>query len=301
MMARIAAAGVVGVAGVCGSAWLWHVGGRMEVAARSREMGRARGIDSSHDSAWDLPEPLRLRLAAALRRADLDMEPKVAVQAWLGGIATAVVVMMAITSALAVPAGLLVAVAGPIGLRMARDRCDRRASEALPGALEEVARELRGGGTVQGAIAHLARRPGPLSVDLARVARRSELGSELAEALTVWARERPIAGVRTVVGALRVVGAVGGRAAGALDGLAASLRERAATMAEARALSSQARLSAVVVGGAPIGYLVFSAMVDRRAIDVLTGTWVGRACLVSGLALEIGSAVWMRRIVRVEP
>lgn len=300
MMTRIAAAGVVGVVGACGSAWLWHAGDRIEATARAKEMGRARGIGGSPDSAWDLPEPLRLRLAAALRRADLDMEPKVAAQAWLGGIAAAVVVMMAIAPALGVPAGVLVAVAGPMGLRLARDRCDRRASEALPGALEEVARELRGGGTLHGAIAHLARRPGPLAVDLARVVRRSELGGGSAEALTAWARERPIAGVRTVAGALRVVGAVGGRAAGALDGLAASLRERAATMAEARALSSQARLSAVVVGGAPIGYLVFSAMVDRRAIDVLTGTWVGRACLVAGLALEIGSAAWMRRIVRVE-
>ena len=297
-MARIALTGAMGVLGACGSAWLWSAGSRIEASVRAQAMGRAPEMASGRSSGWDLPQPVRSLVASALHRADLNVEPRVAVQVWLAGIGIAAVLMMGIAPALAAPAGLLVAISGPVGLRMARDRSDRRASEALPGALDEVARELSGGGTVQGAITHLARRPGPLSLDLTRVVRRTELGDGLEGALVSWAHERPIAGIRTVVGALRVTGSVGGSAAGALEGLAASLRERAVTMAEARALSSQARLSAVVIGGAPIGYLVFSAMVDRRAIDVLTGTWIGRSCLTAGLALEVMSAAWMRRVVR---
>lgn len=297
-MARIALTGVMGALGACGSAWLWTAGSRIEASARAQAMGRTPETAGGPSSGWDLPQPVRSLVASALRRADLNVEPRVAVQVWLAGIGIAAVLMMGMAPALAAPAGLLVAISGPVGLRMARDRSDRRASEALPGALDEVARELSGGGTVQGAIQHLARRPGPLSLDLTRVVRRTELGDGLEGALASWAHERPIAGIRTVVGALRVTGSVGGSAAGALEGLAASLRERAVAMAEARALSSQARLSAVVVGGAPIGYLMFSAMVDPRTVDVLTGTWIGRSCLTAGLALEIMSAGWMRRVVR---
>jgi tight adherence protein B len=93
---------------------------------------------------------------------------------------------------------------------------------------------------------------------------------------------------------------MGGRAAAALDGLATSLRARLDAAAEAHALSAQARLSAVVVGVAPLGYLVFSTLIDRRAITVLLATGIGRLCLAIGLGLEALAALWIRRIVRSE-
>ncbi len=65
---------------------------------------------------------------------------------------------------------------------------------------------------------------------------------------------------------------MGGRAADALDGLASSLRDRLDAVAEAHALSTQARLSAVVVGAAPLGYLAFAALVDAGSVTALVGT-----------------------------
>ena len=94
---------------------------------------------------------------------------------------------------------------------------------------------------------------------------------------------------------------MGGRAADALDRLASSLRDRLDAVAEAHALSTQARLSAVVVGAAPLGYLAFAAMADARSVTALVSTSVGRGCLVVGITLEALAAVWMRRIVASEP
>ncbi len=91
---------------------------------------------------------------------------------------------------------------------------------------------------------------------------------------------------------------MGGRAAEAIDGLAASLRHRLDAAAEAHALSAQARLSALVIGAAPLGYLAFSGLVDPRSVTMLVSTGVGRVCLVAGLGLEVLAALWIRRIVR---
>ena len=102
-------------------------------------------------------------------------------------------------------------------------------------------------------------------------------------------------------GALAVATTVGGRAADAIDGLASSLRGRLDASSEARALSAQSRLSAVVVGAAPLGYLAFSSLIDPGSAAALVGTGVGRVCLIVGLALEGLAAVWIRRIVRSEP
>jgi tight adherence protein B len=163
-----------------------------------------------------------------------------------------------------------------------------------------VAAELRGGGNVAGAVERIGRSQSPVARDFARVHARTRLGLGLADALTAWPSERDQPGVSAAAGALSVAVSLGGRAADAIDGLASSLRHRLDAAAEARALSTQARMSAVVVGMAPLGYLVFVALVDTRSVTALTSTGVGRVCLVVGLALEALAALWIRRVVRSE-
>ena len=86
--------------------------------------------------------------------------------------------------------------------------------------------------------------------------------------------------------------------ADALEALAQSLREREGLVEETRALSAQARMSAIVIGGAPVAYLAWSSLVDRDALQSLVASPVGHVCLVVGLSLELVGALWMRRIVR---
>jgi tight adherence protein B len=195
-----------------------------------------------------------------------------------------------------VVAALAVA-AGPIWLRLARGRAERRFVAALPAGLEQVAAALRGGAAVRESL-DVLRRDRALGPDVGRVLARAELGLGLADALATWPQERPLPEVRAVAGALAVAVTLGGRAADALDGLAASLRERLGALAEARALSSQARLSALVVGGAPLAYLAFSAVVDPSSVNLLVGTDVGRVCLLLGIGCEALAALWMRSILR---
>jgi tight adherence protein B len=129
---------------------------------------------------------------------------------------------------------------------------------------------------------------------------RAALGPGLGDALVSWSTERDLTSVRAACGALAVAASVGGPAAGAIDGLAGSLRDRLGAAAEARALSAQARVSAIVVGVAPLAYLAFSAVTDPASLSVLVETGGGRACLLFGLAFECVAVVWMRRIVRAE-
>jgi tight adherence protein B len=178
-----------------------------------------------------------------------------------------------------------------------RTRAHRRYAAALPLALEQISAHLRGGGTVGNGVAALAAGDGPLAGDLRRVQARADLGVGLADALAAWPVERDVGDVRAVAGALAVAETLGGRSAHALDGLAASLHDRIGAAAEARSLSAQARLSAVVVGASPLAYLVFSALVDPGSVGLLVGTGTGRVCLVLGLLLETVAALWMRRIL----
>jgi tight adherence protein B len=248
---------------------------------------------------WRLPTRVRRHLALALADADLELAPEHAVELWLGAGAVTTVLAVALAPALAAPALVTALVAGPLALRFARGRRHQREAVAVPGALEHVAAELRAGATVPDGLATLADGSGPLATDLRRVRVRASLGVGLDEALRGWANESPLSEVRTAAGAFAVAATVGGRAADALDGLAASLRDQHAAQAEARSLSAQSRLSAIVVGAAPVAYLVFSAMVDPTGARALLATTAGQVCLAVGLALEALAALWMRRILRV--
>jgi tight adherence protein B len=237
-------------------------------------------------------------LAAGLRDADVEWSPEEAVEYWGIGVAAIALLAGALSPVLAPLAVMAVVAAGPTALLLGRGRRERAFASGLPAALEQVAAELRGGGTVPVAVERLAGGTGPVAGDLRRLHVRTQLGLPLAEALVGWPAEHDAPGVRAAAGALAVAATMGGRAADAIDGLAASLRHRLDAVAEAHSLSAQARLSAVVVGAAPLGYLGFSALVDPSAVTALVDTGVGRVCLVIGLALEALAALWIRRIVR---
>jgi tight adherence protein B len=244
-----------------------------------------------------LPAWLGDPLAAALRAAALDVLPRQAVQIWLLALFVAGAVGGAVAPSVGVVLVVTFAAGGPVGLWLARDRGARRVAAEVPVMLERVASELRSGGTVATAVRAAAAGDGALAADFSRVERRVLLGASFVDALRAWAREVPAPGVGAAAGALALCSAVGGRSADALDGMASSLRERLGVLAEARALSSQARLSALVIGLAPIVYLLGSAAIDPGSHDALLGTGIGRLCAIGGLALEGVGVWWMRRIV----
>ena len=273
------------------------------VLARAAWRGptRARARACRARSAWMLPGRLRTWLERALREADVAMSPEDA--AITATTATVVVTLLAgaMNPAAAPLAFAGAVVAGPVGLVVARGRAQRAFVAGLPGFVEFVAGQLRSGHTVASALVAAGDRAGPLGGDARRVQQRVALGATLTDALARWAGERRCEPAAAVAGALAVAAETGGAAATALDGLARSLRDVLGAQAEAAALSAQARLSAVVVGVAPIAYLGFAAATDPHAAASLVSTSTGRACLALGLALDALGALWMRRITRSAP
>lgn len=274
--------------GVALTAHLVRLAGRADSRARVRRL---------RPTAHRLPPRLRTQVERQLQRADLDVPPESALAWWGVGVVAASWCALVIAPGVLVPACLAAVVAGPVALRLRAGHGDRRARADLPAVLDHVVAHLRAGGTVRDAVEHLAERPGPLLPDFRRLRARLALGATLEDALVAWGAERPLGGVRAAAGALALVAGVGGSAAVPLEGLAASLRADDAAAGEARALSAQARLSAVVVGLAPLAYLAFTTATDPGATRVLLGTAAGRLCLAVGLALEVAAALWMRAIV----
>jgi tight adherence protein B len=280
---------VVALIGSAATAGLARLARRNGVAARLRPDPPRRR---------QLPSFLRARLADALDAAALTTTPESAVEVWGFAVLITAVVGLGLSPATSTFMGGAVAIGLPFGLVARGSRRARLVAASVPDGLELVGAELRAGGTVPGAIAAVANRDGPLAADMTRVRTRVRLGASLDDALHAWARERPVFGVDAAAGALALSTNVGGKAADALDGLAASLRERLAVAAEARSLSAQARYSAWVIGLLPVGWFVVAAVTDPRSLHSLVASDAGRVCAAVGLGLELLGVWWMRVILR---
>ena len=190
------------------------------------------------------------------------------------------------------------AVGALIALRANRHRRDRILDAQLPGFLEAIARGLRTGlqlgpATVEAA----ASTPSPLHDEVAPLAEELQRGLRSADVFDRWARRRPDSGAGLAAAAMAFAATAGGARARAIDGVAATLRDRTALKLEVRSLTSQARVSAMMIAALPVGFLLLSAGVGDHAMGFLFTTRLGLAILVVGLGLDGIGALWMHRIV----
>jgi tight adherence protein B len=231
------------------------------------------------------------------------LDPSVAWTGWLGGLVMVAVGGWAVGRApmsvltVALWAAAPWAARGPL-----RRRQLRHAARDVPAALELMARSLRAGGTVHGAVADAgAAMAGPVGAGLRQVGSATARGQPLVDALHCWREPAgpEIAGVRLAVDALAMAAEVGGSQAAALDGVATTLRQRLAAEAEAWSLGAQARLSAAVIALAPLAFSALASAADRTYARFLFRTPGGLALLVTGLALDGLGAWWMARLTRL--
>jgi tight adherence protein B len=214
---------------------------------------------------------------------------------------TAVVVVV---TALFGPVVLLVVLIGAAGGRLAWRRratalIDRRRRAQLPEALERMAAALRTGSSLPQALAEASRgTPEPLGPELERLAGQATRGQPVLAVLDGWTAQHPDRGTRLAAVALALATGLGAAPARALDGVAATLRERLELAGERHALATQARASAVVLSAAPPAFAALLTLSDPEASRFLLQTPPGWSCIAVGVGLDIAGALWMARLTR---
>lgn len=297
----LAAGAVLVVAGLVRRALLLGARG----TAVRRVLVRSGGLARSWQPARSFTKQAKRHLPSppvvfcnALINAGIGATPTIA---WSGWLATLVFVPL-VAGVLAGPGTALLSIVGVmatpvVALRTRRDEADRRIEAGVPGAMEAVARSLRTGASMRQALDEAAIDSScGLGAELGTVTRGAGHGATLVGSLEQLAIRRPLAAVRLAVAALCLGIETGGSQAEAIDGVAVTLRERQAVSAELRALSSQARISALVIGVAPLAFGAFTAATDPRTFDFVFHTGLGLVLLTAGLSLDTAGWLWMRRL-----
>ena len=203
-------------------------------------------------------------------------------------------------------AGLAAAAAGPAvvaRLLRARRRRYRAAVERDAGVVASaLADALAGGHSLRGAIGQAAAGvDGPAGRELARTAGELALGATTDDALAGLAARTGGPAIAAVAAACLLQRRAGGDLAALLRRSAESFEDQRRLAGEVKAATAQARFTALVVMGMPLGGAVLAELASPGFAAGLMASPL--TAWLAGMALAMQAGAWfaIRRLARVEP
>jgi len=171
----------------------------------------------------------------------------------------------------------------------------------LPDALESMARAMRAGHPLQGAIDILANdAPAPLGPEFRRIRDERRLGMPWKSTLENFAQRVPILEVRLFVAAALLNSRTGGKFTEVLENLAETIREGAALRGEVRAISAHGKLTGTVLTVLPFCIAGMMQITSPQYLKTLTDHPFGPAMIGAGIAFVIAGHFVIQRIVKIE-
>ncbi|MDX1736683.1 MAG: type II secretion system F family protein [Alphaproteobacteria bacterium] len=204
--------------------------------------------------------------------------------------------------------GLLVSILAAVGLGILlpffviKQIADRRLAAFLkefPDAIDLMVRGLRSGLPVSEGIKSVGNEfGGPVGAEFRRVMDEVQFGTELENALWSMAERLPAPDVKFFVITLSIQKDTGGNLADTLANLSNILRSRKQMVLKIRALSSEAKASAMILGSLPFVLFAILSFLAPEYIFMLFQDPRGHVMLMIGGGLICIGIVIMRNMVR---
>jgi tight adherence protein B len=266
------------------------------VSALVMELRKQRGLNAEGKKG----ERLRW-LSDLIVASGLTYEPrKWAMMAVGAGVAMAIVTaVVAKQPLLAIPAGLVVALCGPIVfLKYKAGQRSKALGYQLPQALDIIVRSLEAGHPVPTAVSLVGREMGdPVGTEFGMAADEIAYGATLEQAIERMSERCQHPDVDLFAATVRLQAGTGGNLTGLLKLNANTVRERHKMRLKIKAASSEGRASAMILTSAPlltIGFITVSS--PHFYGDVIHEPMVKIGLTVLAVWLVLGNLV-MRRMI----
>jgi tight adherence protein B len=243
------------------------------------------------------------RTLLPLRRAALEgYAPSADEQRRLAFLGSGAIATLAVLAAGPGPLAI-VAAAGPwsVGVAVARrrERYRRAVERSIPDVAAAIADAISGGRSIRGALAAAAQSlEGPASAELARVAADLEVGAPTREALGAMRGRLRSERIDSLATALLSQQASGGDVASLMRRLAAAAAERDRVADEARAATTQARFTGLLVVALPGGAALFAELLQPGFVSKVIGEPASAGMLVIAAGLQVVGFAAIRRLGR---
>ncbi len=203
---------------------------------------------------------------------------------------------------LGVGLGIVVGVGAPIlVLQYLRGRRLGKFEQNLPEAIDTLVRSLRAGHPVQAAIRMVVRElPDPIGTEFAIVADELTYGLDLETAMKNLHRRVGQQDLGLLVAAVGLQGKTGGNLAEILGNLSGLIRDRLRMRLKVKALSAEARFSAVILSILPVGLFALLWVIAPNYYGAVWEEPITKPLLVGAAFWMMLGNVVMYRMVRFE-
>ncbi len=181
-----------------------------------------------------------------------------------------------------------------------RRRIKSKEFEALmPDAMELLARSLRAGHTLPGAIELLSQEmPDPMGKEMGVAYEEQQFGISTSEALLHMLERVDSMDLRYFVGAVLIQTDAGGNLAELMENIAKVIRSRLNFKSKVRSLTAMGRITTSIMIIVPV-LAFFALMLVRRDYETaLLDTSIGRTMLISGIVFVLLGAFSMKKMIR---
>ncbi|SDS42842.1 tight adherence protein B [Agrococcus carbonis] len=186
-----------------------------------------------------------------------------------------------------------------LNIRIARRR-DAFATQ-LDGTLQLLASSLRAGYSTMQALGSVAQQSEePSASELARIVNEARIGRPVVAALEEAADRMASEDFHWTAQAIAINREVGGSLAETLDGVAHTIRERGQIRRQVKTLSSEGRLSAVILMALPFGVAGFLMIINPAYLAPLFASGLGIAMLAGGAVLMVVGGIWLYKTVEIK-
>ncbi len=167
---------------------------------------------------------------------------------------------------------------------------------SFPEAIDTMCRGIRSGLPITESISVMGREmPDPMGIEFCRISDSIRLGMTLEDAMWDVAQRIDSAEFRFLIIAMSIQRETGGNLAETLGNLSELIRKRRQLRLKVKAMSSEAKASAMIIGSLPFIMLIILGLVNPEYVSVLFTQMQGRVLLGIGFGwMSLGWTVMMK-------
>jgi len=182
-----------------------------------------------------------------------------------------------------------------------RKKYQDRFLDELPNAVEAIVRGVKTGLPLNDSMRVVAKdTKEPVKSEFGRVLDQQSFGFSMTEAVQVLLDRVPLPEVNFFVVVISVQQQSGGNLSEALGNLARVLRNRKKMKQKVKAVSSEAKASAGIIGSLPIVVSILVSIVSPSYLQPLLATPIGNVCLGVGAVMMLAGIFVMNRMVQFD-
>ena len=252
---------------------------------------------------WFLARAERGFETALVRQLLIDVKPRQAVYASIGGVIFFALIGAAISSnVVGLLFGAALGVAAPfVWVRHLEQKRKSQLERQLVDGITTMASAVRAGlNLVQAMELVVTSHRGPIQQEFGQLMRESQLGMDLNQAMRIAANRIGSSNFRLLFTALEMHRVRGGDVGTSLDRIAESIREIQRLEGKLDAVTSQGRFQAWMMAVMPLFFLFILYLMDPEGVTMLFVDPLGRVMLMVITVLIGLGYLWIRKIMAVD-